>query len=131
MGNRDDVLGIRILLKPCALMLENTEGTTGGLFHDPSSGVASSVFPRFQPGFRALNAADAVTGVKVPVQVDDPVGEAECELTLEALDVVKADEDTFEVVEADEDALDVVTEVLVFVESVVALELELPAPGRH
>jgi hypothetical protein len=27
--------------------------TTGALFHDPSFGMASSVFPRFHPGFRA------------------------------------------------------------------------------
>jgi hypothetical protein len=40
---------------------------TGALFHEPSSGTASSVFPKFQPGFNAANAADAATGVKAAV----------------------------------------------------------------
>lgn len=55
---------MRTLLNPLALMSANVEATTGGLFHEPSVGIASSVFPKFHPGFSAANAADAVIGVK-------------------------------------------------------------------
>ena len=96
------------------------EATTGGLFHDPSSGIASSVLPKFHPGLRAANAAEAVIGVKVPVQDDVPVAEAELD-----------DE-----VEEDFDVEDF-EEVLVLVDSVVATELDLlvavvlAVPGTH
>lgn len=33
------------------------------MFHDPSFGIASRVFPKFHPGFNAFTAAEAVTGV--------------------------------------------------------------------
>lgn len=54
-------------LKPFAWIAAKTEATTGGLFQLPSVGTASSVFPKFQPGFSCAKAADAVIGVKVPV----------------------------------------------------------------
>ena len=92
------------------------EATTGGLFHDPSSGIASSVLPKFHPGFRAANAAEAVIGVKVPVQDDVPVAEAELNDEVEDFDV----EEDFE-------------EVLVWVDSVVATDVAvvLAVPGTH
>ena len=45
-------------------MSSNVLATTGGLFQDPSVSTASSVLPRFQPGFRAEKKVWAVTGVK-------------------------------------------------------------------
>lgn len=42
---------------------------TGGLFHEPSVGTASKVFPKFQPGLMAAVHSAAVKGVNVPLQV--------------------------------------------------------------
>jgi hypothetical protein len=84
--------------------------------------MASRVLPKFHPGFRAANAADAEIGVNVDVQ-DVEVAEAELE------DAVEVDED----VSVEED----IDEVLVCVDSVVAIDddllatLELAAPGTH
>lgn len=50
-----------MLLNPRALISASSFGVAGALFHDPSSGTASSVFPRFHPGLRPANAAAAVT----------------------------------------------------------------------
>ena len=38
------------------------------LFQDPSSGTASRVFPRFQPGCRAETKLEAEIALKTPVQ---------------------------------------------------------------
>jgi hypothetical protein len=43
------------------------------LFQDPSSGTASKVFPKFQPGFKAVKATEAETGVKAAEQAPDVV----------------------------------------------------------
>ena len=46
------------------------------MFHDPSSGTASRVFPKFQPGFSAATAADAEAEVKAghaPETVEEEV----------------------------------------------------------
>jgi hypothetical protein len=105
-------------------MSANVEATTGGLFQDPSSGVASSVLPKFQPGLRAANAAEAVMGVKVPVQEDVAVAETEL------------DED-FDVEEDFEDALAIVDKVVATeLDLLVELDdllvaLELAVPGTH
>ena len=78
--------------------------------------MASSVFPKFHPGSRPENAADAVTGVKYPGQ-EDADGEAELD-------------ETFNV----EEGFDV---LLVLMDSVVATEvtmlvaLKLAVPGTH
>lgn len=40
-----------------------------GFPHDVSVGMASKVFPKFQPGFKAEKKDWAVTEVKVPVQL--------------------------------------------------------------
>ena len=66
-------------MKPLALISLKVTAFTGGLFQDPSSGVASRVFPKFHPGLNAAKAADAETGVKVPVQFWEIVrGAKEC-----------------------------------------------------
>lgn len=67
-NGRKGLPGIRMLLKPVDWISCKVEAWTGALFHDPSSGVASSVFPKFHPGFSPANAAEAVTGVKAAVQ---------------------------------------------------------------
>ena len=56
-------------MKPAALTSSKVAATTGGLFQSPSVCVASRVFPRFHPGFKAATKADAEIGVKVPVHV--------------------------------------------------------------
>lgn len=58
-----------MLLNPLAWISANVDACTGALFHEPSVGVASRVFPRFQPGFSAANATEAVSELKVPGQV--------------------------------------------------------------
>jgi len=108
--------------------------TTGALFHDPSSGMASSVFPRFHPGLRPAYAADAVTGVKTAVQAGSVV--------VTAFDEVKVEDDADDdlTVEEEEEALLLEILELVFVErldealvlEVAAFELEEEAvPGIH
>ncbi len=52
-----------MLLKPLALIASKVDGTTGGLFQDPSVGVASSVLPKFHPGLRRANASVADMGL--------------------------------------------------------------------
>jgi len=106
-------------------MSANVEGTTGGLFQSPSLGVASRVFPKFHPGLRSLNAAEAVTGVKVPVQVTAAVLDEATEDVDIAVELVTVELVTVEL-------------VLVVVDRVVA-EAELVAldtaahefPGMH
>jgi hypothetical protein len=80
---------MRTLSNPLAFISANVEATTGGLFHDPSVGMASRVFPRFHPGSNAANAADAVIGVKGPAQFD--VGAAEATATQRATRFDKPD----------------------------------------
>jgi len=74
-----------MLLNPAARISSNVAGTTGGLFQEPSFGTASRVFPRFQPGFKPANAADAETGVKAAVHELAAVVEAAALLVEEAL----------------------------------------------
>jgi hypothetical protein len=91
----------------------------------PSSGVASSVFPKFHPGLSPATAADAVTGVKVAVHPETSVAEAtveddELEIWLvEELDVCTLEE------------VDVCKPEEVDVATIKELELEVPVPGRH
>jgi hypothetical protein len=59
------------LLKPEALKASNVEGTTGGLFQDPSVGVALRVLPRFHPGLRPSNANATEIGVKGEAHDED------------------------------------------------------------
>jgi len=106
-------------------MSENVEAWTGGLFQDPSSGVASSVFPKFHPGFNAANAAEAEIGVKAAVH-DAPV------VAVAMLDELK------EVVGVDMglEVIDVLLKVedgLVDVLKVVATDVleTAPVPGIH
>lgn len=56
-------------MKPAALTSANVDATTGALFQDPSSGVASSVLPRFQPGCRWATKSGAEMGLKDPAQL--------------------------------------------------------------
>jgi hypothetical protein len=106
-----------MLLNPLAWISAKVEATTGGLFHDPSVGVASSVFPKFHPGFRPANATEAVIGVNIPVQEDLAVAEAELVDIFEVEVNFEVDDD-FDVDEETE-------ELFFFVESVVAVELNL------
>jgi hypothetical protein len=69
-------------LNPLALTAANVPATTGGLFQEPSSGIASRVFPKFHPGFSAAMAAEAVTGVNAAVHPDCVVEDTD-ELVLE------------------------------------------------
>ena len=106
------------------------EAITGGLFHDPSSGIASRVFPKFHPGFRAANAADAVTGVNVPVQDDEAVAETELDELFDVDEDFDVEEDFEEVVVLVERV--VATELDLLVELVALLvTLELAVPGTH
>jgi hypothetical protein len=57
-----------MLLNPLAWISEKVMGWTGGLFQEPSVGIASRVLPRFHPGFSPANAALAVIGIKGVVQ---------------------------------------------------------------
>lgn len=65
----NQVTGIRILLNPFARTSSNVSDVTGGLFHESSFGKDSRLFPRFHPGVKAVNAADAVRGVNVVAHV--------------------------------------------------------------
>jgi hypothetical protein len=62
-------------LKPPFFTVSKVDATTGALFQDPSSGTASRVFPRFQPGCRAETKLAAEIALNVPVH-DDPVAVA-------------------------------------------------------
>jgi hypothetical protein len=55
-------------LKPPVFTVSNVDATTGALFQDPSSGTASRVFPKFQPGCRAETKLEADIALNVPVQ---------------------------------------------------------------
>lgn len=99
-----------MLLKPLALIAVKTEATTGGLFQLPSVGMASSVFPKFHPGFKASKRAWAVIGVKVePAQ-------AAAEVPV-AVALVMTDVELFEIVES--------------VVGVADASVELIVPGIH
>lgn len=118
---------MRTLLNPAALTSSNVLSTTGGLFHDPSLGIASSVLPRFHPGLMALTKSAAETSAKVPGHADGAAL---------ALALAEEDEDLAEVVDCAElDAravLDVIVTVgleVVVVRRVVG-EGEL-VPSRH
>ena len=98
-------------MKPAALTSSKVAATTGGLLQSPSVCVASRVFPRFHPGFKADTKADAEMGVKVPVHVF-PLG-AEAAEELDMMDKLVAL--FLMVVEGDALVLtDVVRVVLVF-----------------
>lgn len=64
-------------MKPAAFTSSKVDDTTGGLFHEPSSGVASSVFPRFHPGLRLATKSAAEMGVNVPAHVVEGAEEVE------------------------------------------------------
>jgi hypothetical protein len=70
------LLGRRMLLNPLAWISAKVMGWTGGLFQEPSVGVASRVLPRFHPGFSPANAALAVIGMKGVVQIFVADGDA-------------------------------------------------------
>ena len=91
-------------------------GNIRALFHDPSVGMASSVFPKFHPRFKPANTADAVTRVKCPGQEDTG---AEAEL-----------DEVFDV-EEDYDMLLVLVDSVVATEIALLLILELAVPGTH
>lgn len=59
----NQVTGIRTLLNPLARTSSKVSDVTGELFHESSLGKDSRLFPRFHPGVKAANAADAVIGV--------------------------------------------------------------------
>lgn len=69
-------------MKPAALTSSKVAATTSGLFQSPSVSIASRVFPRFHPGFKAATKADAEMGVKVPVHVFPLDAEAAEELDM-------------------------------------------------
>jgi len=117
-----DVPGIRTLLNPFAAMSAKVEGWTGGLFQDPSSGVASSVFPKFHPGFNAANAADAEIGVNAAVHDALVVAVAMLDELKEVDGVVIGLEVIVVLLRVEEDLIDVL--------KVVADEDE-PVPGIH
>ncbi len=56
------VTGIRMLWKPCARRVSNKALVTRGLPQDVSSGMASRVLPKFQPGCIAATASIALSG---------------------------------------------------------------------
>lgn len=64
-------------MKPAAFASSKVEPTTGGLFQSPSSSTASSVLPRFHPGFKAATKDEAEIDLKIPVHVTPLVGVAE------------------------------------------------------
>jgi hypothetical protein len=70
------LLGRRMLLNPLAWISAKIMGWTGGLFQEPSVGIASRVLPRFHPGFSPANAALAVIGMKGVVQTFVADGDA-------------------------------------------------------
>jgi hypothetical protein len=57
-----------MLLNPLACISAKVIGWTGGLFQEPSVGIASRVFPKFHPGFSPANASAAVRGKNGVVQ---------------------------------------------------------------
>ena len=117
---------MRTLLKPAFFTSLKVEATTGGLFQEPSFGVASRVFPRFQPGWSAATKSDAEMALNVPVQVAAP----------EEVVVFVADE-LVVVVVVDFSVVDVAELVVVVVMVVVTelldvvVALVVAVPGTH
>lgn len=105
------VMGSRIDLKPADLIESKVEGTTGALFQSPSFWTASSVLPRFQPGFKEAMYAEALTGVNVPVHLTLPlvvgveVGVVEVDGGVEVVIVDKVELDVVIEAEVDEVAV--------------------------
>jgi hypothetical protein len=99
--------------------------TTGALFQDPSSGVASRVLPKFQPGWRAATKSVADMELKDPVQLAT-VEVAVCVTVVVVVVVVVA------VVVVDE-AMALVSIVVVFeiVAVAVMVMLVVAVPGTH
>jgi hypothetical protein len=118
----DHLPGMRTLLKPAFFTSLKVEATTGGLFQEPSFGVASRVFPRFQPGWSAATKSDAEMALNVPVQVAAPEEVVVCVADELVVIVVVV----FSVVDEAELVVVVVTELL---EVVVALVVAVP--GTH
>lgn len=114
---------MRTLLKPAFFTSVKVEATTGGLFQEPSLGVASRVFPRFQPGWRAATKSDAEMALNVPVQVAAPEEVVVC-VAVELVVVVVV---VFSVVDVAE--LVVVVVVTELLDVVVALVVAVP--GTH
>lgn len=115
-------------MNPLAWICVNVVAWTGGLFQDPSSGVASSVFPKFQPGFKAANAADAVTGVNTAVQ---ELAVLVAAMLVDAL--VLDDVELVLVFVVDDVKLVLLFVVRVVATTLVGVELETPdaVPGMH
>lgn len=112
-------------MKPWALTVVNVPATTGGLFQEPSSGVASRVFPKFHPGLSAAIAAEAVTGVNAAVQ-------PAC--TVEDTDEVLLEVDEILVVDLELEVVIVVVGFEVELDEVFVVRVvdaELAAPGIH
>lgn len=115
----DHVPGMRTLLKPAFFTSVKVEATTGGLFQEPSLGVASRVFPRFQPGWSAATKSEAEMALNAPVQVAAPAEVVVCV----AVELVVA----FSVVDVAElVVVVVVTELLDVVDVLV-----VAVPGTH
>lgn len=115
-------------MKPAALTSSKVAATTGGLLQSPSVCVASRVFPRFHPGFKAATKADAEMGVKVSVHVF-PLG-AEAAEELDMMDKLVAL--FLMVVEGDERVLtDLVRVVLVFTLDATAALAVAAVPVTH
>ena len=64
-------------MKPDFFASSNVDATTGALFQEPSSGTASRVFPRFQPGFSLAMKSAAEIDSKKPVHVGPVVDEGD------------------------------------------------------
>jgi hypothetical protein len=131
------VTGILTLLNPLALTSVKVLATTGGLFQEPSSGVASRVFPKFHPGLSAAIAAEAVTGVNAAVHPPCVVEDTD-EVVLEVDEILLVDLEVVLVVDGldvvlvviglEVELLDVVFEVVLVVKVVGA---EVAVPGTH
>jgi hypothetical protein len=79
-----------MLLNPLAWISAKVMGCTGGLFQEPSVGIASRVFPRFHPGFSPANASLAVIGTKGVVQIFVAATEAVLDRAVDMLAIVDA-----------------------------------------
>lgn len=69
--------GRRTPVNPAAFTISNVDPTTGSLFQEPSSGIASRVFPKFQPGLSLSMKSAAEIEAKSPVQVAPAVDVAD------------------------------------------------------
>lgn len=116
--------GMRTLLNPAFFTSVKVEATTGGLFQEPSLGVASRVFPRFHPGCSAATKSDAEMALNVPVQV----AAAEEVVVCVAVEVVVVVVVVLNVVEVAE----LVVVVVVVTELLdVVIALVVAVPGTH